>query len=56
MIKTLALAATTIAVSTQVALANPVAVPEISAMEGAAAVAVVLAVVALVWERRRRSA
>ncbi|WP_424967185.1 hypothetical protein [Dinoroseobacter sp. S375] len=31
-------------------------VPEISALEGTAALAAVLAVVALVWERRRRAA
>ncbi|MCV6586982.1 MAG: hypothetical protein OIF47_15745 [Marinibacterium sp.] len=31
-------------------------VPEISAVDGAAAIAAVLAVVALVWERSRRSA
>lgn len=31
-------------------------VPEITAVEGAAAVAAVLAVAALVWERRRRAA
>lgn len=34
----------------------PVAVPEISALEGTAALAAVAAVVLLVWERRRRAA
>lgn len=34
---------------------DPVAVPEISALEGVAALALVAAVVAIVWERRRRS-
>lgn len=33
----------------------PVDVPEISAMEGTAALAVVAAVVLLAWERRRRA-
>jgi hypothetical protein len=56
--KILVLATAAIAVSSQAAFAvfEPVDVPEISAMEGAAAVAVVLAVVAFVWERRRRAA
>ena len=50
-----------LAVSTQSALAVAIppqtnVVPEISAMEGAAAIAAVLAIVALVWERRRRAA
>ncbi|MDD9717144.1 MULTISPECIES: hypothetical protein [Dinoroseobacter] len=31
-------------------------VPEISALEGTAALAAVVAIVALVWERRRRAA
>ncbi|MGC9419666.1 MAG: hypothetical protein ACP5EN_11920 [Rhodovulum sp.] len=33
-----------------------VAVPEISALEGTAALAAVAAIVLLVWERRRRAA
>jgi len=33
----------------------PTPVPEISALEGVAALALVAAVVAIVWERRRRS-
>lgn len=50
-----------LAASTQSAFAiiipdDSVVVPEISAMEGAAAIAAVLAIVALVWERRRRAA
>ncbi len=63
--KKLALSATAILGGANAALANtcgpanpldPVCdVPEISAMEGAAAVVVVLAVVALIWERRRRA-
>ncbi|WP_095588593.1 hypothetical protein [Actibacterium ureilyticum] len=34
----------------------PTRVPEISALEGTAAIAALAAIVALVWERRRRSA
>lgn len=34
----------------------PPVVPEISALEGTAAIAAVVAIVALVWERRRRAA
>lgn len=34
----------------------PTLVPEISALEGTAAIAALAAVVLLVWERRRRSA
>lgn len=34
---------------------KPVAVPEISALEGTAAIAAIAAIVALVWERRRRA-
>jgi hypothetical protein len=46
-------AATTVAAYAQ---AKPVDVPEISALEGTAALAVVAALVLLVWERRRRAA
>lgn len=35
---------------------KPVAVPEISALEGTAALAAVAAIVLLAWERSRRSA
>ncbi|WP_442773506.1 VPEID-CTERM sorting domain-containing protein [Paenirhodobacter enshiensis] len=35
---------------------TPTAVPEISAMEGTAALAVMAAIVLLAWERRRRAA
>ncbi len=51
--KTLALATIISGFAANAALAVPVQVPEISAMEGAAAVAAVAAIVALVWERRR---
>ena len=34
---------------------KPTAVPEISALEGTAAIAVVVAIVLLAWERRRRA-
>ena len=49
---TLALAAST---TSAFAIAIDVVVPEISALDGAAALAVVVAVVLLVWERRRRA-
>jgi hypothetical protein len=54
----LKLAAMALAASTTSAFAfaidePPIAVPEISALDGAAALAVVVAVVLLVWERRR---
>lgn len=48
--------ATTAAAFAQSKPGDPVAVPEISALEGVAALALVAAVVAIVWERRRRSA
>lgn len=35
---------------------DPEAVPEISALEGTAAIAALAAIVLLTWERRRRSA
>jgi len=35
---------------------TPAAVPEISALEGTAALAAIAAIVLLVWERRRRAA
>lgn len=38
------------------ASASNVAVPEISALEGTAAIAALVAVVAIAWERRRRAA
>lgn len=41
--------------STTFALARPVMVPEIDAWAGAAAIGLVGAVGALIWERRRRS-
>ena len=34
---------------------KPCSVPEISALEGTAAIAVVMAIVLLAWERRRRA-
>lgn len=37
-------------------LGQPCAVPEISALEGTAALAAVAAIVLLAWERRRRAA
>lgn len=37
-------------------LANQNAVPEISALEGTAAIAALAAIVLLAWERRRRAA
>jgi hypothetical protein len=52
--KTLASAAALLAASVAPALATPnFSVPEISALDGTAALAVVVAVVLLVWERRR---
>ncbi len=62
--KKLVVAATTFAASAQMVLAGgncgtigspPCAVPEISALEGTAALAAVAAVVLLAWERRRRA-
>lgn len=61
-LKTLGLAAVTTVLAT-VASANPncaltntcAQVPEISALEGTAAIAMVLAVVAIAWERSRRA-
>jgi hypothetical protein len=49
----LKLAALALVGSTTSAFAFAVDVPEISALDGTAAVAVVAAVVLLVWERRR---
>ncbi|SNR81114.1 hypothetical protein [Puniceibacterium sediminis] len=40
---------------TQIACAATTAVPEISALEGTAGLAVLAAVVLLAWERRRRA-
>ncbi len=51
--------AATSALANDPCLINPqscTAVPEISALEGMAAVAALAAVVLLVWERRRRAA
>lgn len=60
--KKLAIAAAALAASANTALAckgnfgqTCTAVPEISALEGTAAIAVVAALVLLVWERRRRA-
>jgi hypothetical protein len=57
--KKLAVFAAALVASTDAALANcgvgVVCVPEISALEGTAAVAALAAVVLLAWERRRRS-
>jgi hypothetical protein len=49
----LKLAALALVGSTSTAFAIAITVPEISALDGAAALAVVVAVVLLVWERRR---
>lgn len=49
----LVFAASTVAAYAQ---AKPPSVPEISALEGTAALAVIAAVVLLAWERRRRAA
>jgi hypothetical protein len=49
----LALAASTTSAFAFAIDVQPIAVPEISALDGAAALAVVVAVVLLVWERRR---
>ena len=64
MLKSIALAGAGLGLATSEALANTnckwsgtcAAVPEISALEGTAAIAAVFAVMALVWERRRRAA
>ena len=63
--KKLIVAGAALAASTQSALAcaagsiscqNPAEVPEISALQGTAAIAAVAAVVLLAWERSRRAA
>ena len=62
--KKLAIASTALVASAQASLActgigcapTSTAVPEISALEGTAALAAVAAVVLLAWERRRRAA
>jgi hypothetical protein len=41
---------------TALAVADPFAVPEISALEGTAALAAIAAIVLFAWERRRRAA
>lgn len=45
-----------LAVPTNLGISNPPAVPEISALEGTAALAVVAAIVLIAWERRRKAA
>ncbi len=64
MIRSIAVAMTALGATATSALANTncaysgtcAAVPEISALEGTAAIAAVFAVAALLWERRRRAA
>lgn len=53
---TLSAAAIVAASSASANIFAPTPVPEISALEGTAALAAVAAIVLLAWERRRRSA